>query len=140
MGVGRVGIAGDCPGLIWIDSVWLRTLQEPLSLGPDCFLRAQNGQICLFSKLGSDWKPRTTGIDRAALSWVRHYSVWMLPGLEYQNRLLASGESIWSLEFAIVIPFAVVLTTMAVFWRVRTGHWLMGRLLSRSDSRRGQSP
>lgn len=110
-------------GLIWADSLWLGILQEPLSLGPECFLRVNPGQLCLFSKLGDDWKPKTMGIDFPAHSWVVRYSIWMLPGLEYHHRLLASGETIWSLEVALIIPGAVLLITMAILWRIRRGHW-----------------
>ncbi len=63
------------------------------------------------------------GIDFPAHSWVVRYSIWMLPGLEYHHRLLASGETIWSLEVALIIPGAVLLITMAILWRIRRGHW-----------------
>ena len=91
-------------GLIWLDSLWLGTLQEPLWVCPNCFLRVNRGQLCFFSELGDNWKPSPEGRDRPFASWVRHYSNWMLPGLEYHNRLLASGETVWSLEVAIVVP------------------------------------
>jgi hypothetical protein len=114
-------------GLIWADSLWLGMLQEPLALAPDCFVRVNPGQICLFSKLGNDWKPTTSAVERPALSWVRHYSIWLLPGLEYHHRLLASGETIWSFELALIIPVVVLLTAMVIFWRIRTGHWWISR-------------
>lgn len=113
--------------LIWADSLWLGTLQEPLCLGSDFFLRVNPGELCFFSELGEHWKPNTTGNDRPALSWVRHYSIWMLPGVEYHHRLLASGETIWSLEVEIIVPLGLLLPTMAILWRIRTGHWLLAR-------------
>ncbi len=114
-------------GVIWADSVWLRTLQEPLSLGSLCFLRFEDGRVCLYSELGDDWKPRATGGDRPAHSWVREYTNWFFPGIEYHHRLLANGQSIWSLELALVVPVAVLLTTMTILWRVKRGRWRIGR-------------
>ena len=125
------GVLTIALGLMWADSLWLGMLQEPLSLAPDCFLRVNPGQLCLFSHLGDDWKPKTTGIERPTRSWVRHYSIWMLPGLEYHYRLLASGETIWSLEVALIIPVSVLLVTLVILWRIRTGHWWIGRSPSR---------
>jgi hypothetical protein len=98
-----------------------------LSLAPECFLCVNPGQLCLFSKLGNDWKPRPVGVDHLPQSWVRHYSVWMLPGLEYHHRSLASGATIWSMEVAIIIPVAVLLTTIVILWRIRRGYWWIGR-------------
>jgi hypothetical protein len=117
------GVLSVAFGLIWVDSCWLRSLQEPLSPGSACFLRFENGWICLYSDLGDDWKPTSRGGDRPPPSWVRRYTNWFLPGLEYHHRLLANGRSIWSLELAIVIPLAVLLTTMAILWRIRRGSW-----------------
>jgi hypothetical protein len=121
------GVLSLALGLIWLDSLWLGTLREPLCVGPKCFLRVNRGQLCFFSELGANWKPNPEGRDRPFASFVRHYSNWMLPGLEYHNRLLANGESVWSLEIAIVVPLAVLLTMMLVLWRARRGHWRIGR-------------
>ena len=121
------GVLSFALGFIWVDSRWLGSLHEPLALGLGCFFRVDDGRLCLFSKLGDDWKPKPTGPDRPGLSWVRHYSNWMFPGLEYHNRLLANGETIWSLEVAMVVPFAGLLTAMLVFWRVRWGRWRIRR-------------
>jgi hypothetical protein len=117
------GVLSVAFGVVWADSFWLRTLQEPLSPGSVCFLRVENGWVCFYSDLGDDWKPTFKEGDRQALSWVRRYTDWFLPGLEYHHRLLANGRSTWSLEVAIVIPVAVLLTTMAILWRARRGSW-----------------
>jgi hypothetical protein len=130
MGLVVSGVLSLALALMWIDSLWLGTLQEPLSLGPDCFLRVNHGQLCLFSTLGNHWKPTDKTLDRPPLSWVRHYSNWMFPGLEYHHRLLASGETIWSLELTIIVPFALLLSTMAILWRIRIGRWGIRRLPS----------
>ena len=116
--------------LIWVDSLWLRSFQEPLSLGTLCFLRIENGRVCVFTELGDNWKPRPADGDRPAHSWVRQYTSWFLPGLEYHHRLLANGQSIWSLEVAMLVPMAALLTTMAVLWRVNRGGWLIRRSVS----------
>jgi hypothetical protein len=117
------GVLSVAFGVVWADSFWLRTLQEPLSIGSACFLRVENGRVCFYSELGNDWKPTFGDRDRPALTWVRSYTNWFLPGLEYHHRLLANGRSIWSLEVAFVIPVAVLLTTMAIFWRAMRGSW-----------------
>ncbi len=39
-------------GLIWADSLWLGILQEPLSLGPECFLRSQPRSTLPFQQAG----------------------------------------------------------------------------------------
>jgi hypothetical protein len=117
------GVLSMAFGVVWADSFSLRTLQEPLSPGSVCFLRVEDGCVCFYSDLGDDWKPTSRAGDRPALSWVRRYTNWFLPGLEYHHRLLANGRSIWSLEVAIVIPVAVLLTTMAILWRARRGGW-----------------
>jgi hypothetical protein len=124
------GVVSVALGLVWIDSRWIGTLQEPLALGPALFLRANDGYLCLFSELGAHWKPTLSGSERPGISWVQHYSTWMLPGMEYHCRQFANGETIWSLEVAIIIPFAVLLIAMLVFWRIRRGHWWIGRLAS----------
>jgi hypothetical protein len=124
------GVVSVALGLVSIDARWIGTLQEPLALGPDLFLRVNDDQLCLFSELGARWKPTLDGLDRPDISWVRHYSTWMLPGMEYHCRLLANGETIWSLEVAIVVPFAVLLIAMLIFWRIRRGRWGIGRWAS----------
>jgi hypothetical protein len=118
-------------GLIWVDSLWLQTLQEPLSLGPDCFLRAERGRLCFFSSLRKEPKPGSGSVDRPTLSWVRRYTIWYFPGLEYHHRLLASGQSIWSLDMALVVPLSILLTTMAILWRIRWGRWRIRGAVSR---------
>ena len=119
------GMLSVAIGLIWVDSVWLRSLQEPLSPGSLCFLRFEDGRICIYSDLGKDSKPSPVTAEQPAHSWVRQYTNWFLPGFEYHHRLLANGQSIWSLEVAMAIPLAVLLTTMAILWRVRRGSWRM---------------
>jgi hypothetical protein len=122
-GLALSGVLSVAFGVVWADSFWLRTLQEPLSPRSACFIRLENGWVCFHSDLGDDWKPTFGDRDRPALSWVRSYTNWFFPGLEYYHRLLANGQSIWSLEVAIVIPVAVLLTTMAILWRARRGSW-----------------
>jgi hypothetical protein len=124
------GLVSVALGLVWVDSRWIGTLQEPLALGPHLFLRVNDGQLCFFSELGARCKPTLDGPDRPDISWVRHYSTWMLPGMEYHSRLLANGETIWSLEVAIVIPLAVLLIAILIFWRIRWGRWGIGRWAS----------
>jgi hypothetical protein len=119
------GLLSVALGLIWADSLWLRTLQEPLSLDDACFLRFEDGRTCLYSELGKNWKPRAEGVDRQARTWVRDYTTWIFPGLEYHHRLLANGQSIWSLEVAMFIPVAGLLTAMVILWRARRGSWRM---------------
>jgi hypothetical protein len=114
-------------GLVWLDSFWLGSLQEPVWLGPNCFLRADKGQVCIFSELGKNWKPTTDGRNNPLGSSVRRYSFWMVPGVEYHNRLLASGESVWSLELAIVVPLTALFAMMLAFWRAGRGRWRIGR-------------
>jgi hypothetical protein len=106
-------------GLIWVDSLLLQTFSEPLSLGPGGYLRVEDGRLYLFSELGDDWKPNSIVPDRRARSWVRRYMTWFFPGIEYHNRLFASGRTIWSLEVALVIPVACSLSMAAILWRLR---------------------
>jgi hypothetical protein len=110
-------------GLVWADSLWLWTLREPLSLGDACFLHFDDGRVCVCTDLGKDWKPRSDEAGQPARSWVRRYTIWFFPGLEYHHRLLANGQSIWSLEVGLAIPVAVLLTAMVIFWRARRGSW-----------------
>ena len=121
------GVFSVAFGLIWVDFLWLRTLQEPLSLGAACFLRFEDGRVCFYTDLGDDWKPSPTGPDRPARSWVVQYTNWLLPGLEYHHRRLANGKSIWSLELAMVIPVAILLTTMLILIRIKRGSWRIPR-------------
>ena len=125
------GVLSIALGAVWLESLWLEALQEPLWLAPDCFLRVNTGELCFFSELGDDWKPKTEGRDHPTVSSVLKYSNWMLPGLEYHNRRLANGRTIWSLEVAIVVPLAVLVIMMLVLWRVRRGHWGIGRSAAR---------
>ena len=87
-------------------------------------MRVDDARLCLFSELGSDWKPKVEGLQPRARSWVREYKSWLLPGLEYHNRLFANGRTVWSLELSLVLLVCVLLTIMAILWRVRLGGWL----------------
>jgi hypothetical protein len=93
-------------------------------------VRINDGRFCLFSELSPDWKPHLTQFEPRAMSWVRRYKIWMLPGFEYHLRQFASGRDVWSVEVSMVIPAVVLLTTMAVLWRVRTGCWRWHRSIN----------
>jgi hypothetical protein len=125
-------VLGVALALVWVDSISICTLREPLSLAPELFLRVENGRLCLHSDLGDDWKPTLFGMQRTARSWVRGYWNWFAPGVEYHNRLFANGRTIWSLELSLVIPAAFLLIVMAILWRVRRGS-------KHADSRAGVS-
>ena len=112
---------------IWVDGVSSRGLEEPLAVYPGLFMRVREGRFCLFTELGADWKPRATGNENRAPSWVRQYSVVIYPGIEYHHRLFASGRTVWSLEISLIIPLVMSLLLMAIFWRLRSGRW-RGRL------------
>jgi hypothetical protein len=110
--------------LIWVGSLFLRALREPLALGTGLYLRVGDSRLCLFTELGPGWKPRFDGTDPQTVSWPVHYSNSMFPGFEYHNRLFASGRTIWSVEVSLVIPAGILLTTMTILWRIRHGGWL----------------
>ena len=110
--------------LMWVDSLFLRHLHEPVLLGSGVYMRVEDGQLVLFNELGDNWKPRFGGVDDSAISWVRSYTIWFFPGIEYHDRLFANGRTIWSLELYLVVPLCVLLTMMAIFWRVRRGSWI----------------
>jgi hypothetical protein len=121
-----LGLLAAC-GFVWFDSMFLKYFREPLALGTDIYVRADDGRLCFFSELGADWKPRITVFEPRAISWARIYSTWMFPGIEYHNRLFANGRTVWSLEISLVIPVAVLLTLIAILWRVNRGGWLRRR-------------
>lgn len=110
-------------GLLWVDSLFLRHLQEPVLLGGGVYLRVEDGQLVLFNELGDDWKPTFGGVEHSGISWVRNYTTWFFPGIEYHDRLFANGRTIWSLELYLIVPLCVLLTLMAIFWRLRRGNW-----------------
>ncbi len=80
------------------------------------------GSVCSVSS-GPTGNPKSKASSRAC-SWVREYKSWLLPGLEYHNRLFANGRTVWSLELSLVLLVCVLLTIMAILWRVRLGGWL----------------
>jgi hypothetical protein len=107
--------------LIWVDALSWRALEEPLAVMPGAYVRVQENRLCLFTKLGGDWKPRPATIDNNAHSWVRRYAVFIYPGIEYHHRLFASGRTVWSLEISLVIPLVLSLLLTAIIWRLRRG-------------------
>jgi hypothetical protein len=126
-----VGILG-----LWLDSRCHAIFDEPLYLGTDLFVRFADDRLCLFSQLGRDWKPVLEDIARApkpkaiSMSWARIYNNWFFPGIEYHNRLFASGRTVWSVEVSVWLLLGLVLTLIAVLWRVRCGGWLPRRSAS----------
>jgi hypothetical protein len=106
---------------IWVDALSSRVLEEPLAVIPGVYVRERDGRFCVFTELGADWKPRDSGIDNRAHSWVRRYTVLIYPGIEYHHRLFASGRRVWSLEISPVIPLVISLILSAIFWRLRPG-------------------
>jgi hypothetical protein len=106
---------------IWVDTLTGRGLEEPLAVIPGVFVRVREGSLCLFTELGADWKPRQSGIENKAHSWVRRYTLFFYPGIEYHHRLFASGRTVWSLEISLVVPLVISLFLTAIFWRLRRG-------------------
>jgi hypothetical protein len=111
-------------GLIWVASLFLQALREPLALGSHVYARVDESRLCLFNELGEGWKPNLQGVDRKAISWTLRYTTWMYPGLEYHNRLFANGRTIWSVEVSLIIPVVFLLISIAILWRMRCGNWL----------------
>lgn len=107
--------------LAWLDSLFLGTLREPVALDTELYLRAEDGRLYLFNELGDDWKPRFVGVKARAISWVRRYTSWFFPGIEYHNRLFNSGRTIWSLDVSLVTPLVFLLFTIALLGRVWRG-------------------
>jgi hypothetical protein len=112
-------------GLIWVDAQYFKFLKEPLLLGTDVYLRVDDGTLCLFSELGSDWKPIEYGPRPDGRSRVIRYKNWGFPGIEYHNRRFANGRNVWSIELSLVIPVCGLLMMMPILWRVRCGGWLL---------------
>jgi hypothetical protein len=111
-------------GLVWVDSLYLEYFQEPLYVGNDLFVRFADGWLCMFSELGDDWKPTELGPYPKAMSWVRRYKNWFFPGIQYHNRLYANGRTVWSVEVSPLLAAIVLLTIIAILWRIRRGVWL----------------
>jgi hypothetical protein len=117
--------------IIGADSFSLRTLKEPMSLGTDMYLHVVDGTLCIHSDLGDDWKPTLYGVERQVRSSVREYWNWFAPGIEYHNRFLASGRTIWSLEVSLAIPVIILLIAIAILWYARRRSDRANRVIER---------
>jgi hypothetical protein len=110
--------------ILWVGATYHEPLREPLALATDRYVRISDHRLCLHSELGNDWKPNALKLGSRSISWVRQYTIWMAPGIEYHNRLYANGRTIWSLEISLVIIVSALLVVMAILWRIRLGRWL----------------
>lgn len=107
--------------LIWVDALIWRALEEPLAVIPGVYLSVRENRLCLFTELGGDWKPHPWKTANEAHSWVRHYTTYFFPGIEYHHRFYVSGQTVWSVEISPAIPLIISLFLMAIFWRLGRG-------------------